>query len=130
MGKHAMQAVRVYDLKGSTFQRITVNPHSERSVRKDLNFLDDKDYRVALEKKTQTDILERIAKDKEFLKQCYLMDYSMFIVFFRKDAYYDGSSNGEQSYLSQQSVEAEEKQGLQFNEDNGNERINTPLKFG
>ena len=46
MGKHEEFMTRVYDLKGSTFQRITLNPTSHKSTRKDLNFLEDTEYRM------------------------------------------------------------------------------------
>lgn len=84
MGEHAEQAFRVYDLKGSTFKRSNDNPSSDLSVRKDLNFLDDKLYRMSVSEKIKKDILKRMEKDKEFLKSCELMDYSLLIVFFNK----------------------------------------------
>lgn len=50
MGEHLDQVMRIYDLKGSTFQRISNNP-TQKSVRKDLNFLAETEYRVELDKK-------------------------------------------------------------------------------
>ena len=32
----------------------------------------------------QKELIKRMAKDKEFLKSCNLMDYSLLIVFFRR----------------------------------------------
>ena len=58
----------MYDLKGSTFQRITHNPSSSKSVRKDLNFLEDTEFRVHVGEELHQDLLSRMAKDKEFLK--------------------------------------------------------------
>jgi len=57
MGEHMEEAYRVYDLKGSTFQRINANPSKDTSVRKDLNFLEDKLYRMAVSEKLKRDIL-------------------------------------------------------------------------
>lgn len=84
MGEHMEEATRVYDLKGSTFQRLNANPSKETSVRKDLNFLDDTMFRMAVADRIQRDILQRMEKDKEFLKACELMDYSLLIIFFKK----------------------------------------------
>lgn len=91
MGEHGEEAFRVYDLKGSTFQRLNANPSSELSVRKDLNFLDDKHFRMHVPEKVKRDILKKIEKDKEFLKQCELMDYSLLIIFFNKRKNKDSS---------------------------------------
>ena len=85
MGQHVEQAFRVYDLKGSTFQRINSNPASDLSVRKDLNLLNDSEYRMQIHPRIQKDLLDRVVKDKEFLKACHLMDYSMLLIFFKKD---------------------------------------------
>jgi 1-phosphatidylinositol-4-phosphate 5-kinase len=46
MGKHSDDIVRVFDLKGSTFQRINSGPLKDTSTRKDLNFKEETDYRV------------------------------------------------------------------------------------
>lgn len=53
-------------------------------MRKDLNFLDDTMFRMAVADRIQRDILQRMEKDKEFLKACELMDYSLLIIFFKK----------------------------------------------
>lgn len=84
MGEHLEEALRVYDLKGSTFHRSNSHPSSDLSVRKDLNFLDDKQFRMLVSVSQQRDLLRRMEKDKEFLKQCELMDYSLLIVFFKR----------------------------------------------
>jgi 1-phosphatidylinositol-4-phosphate 5-kinase len=90
MGEHREQISRVYDLKGSTFQRIANNVTNTKSVRKDLNFLEETEYRVHVDEELHKDLLRRMAKDKEFLKSCHLMDYSLLVVFFK-------SREGEQS---------------------------------
>lgn len=95
MGEHMEEAIRVYDLKGSTFQRINQNPSKDTSVRKDLNFLEDKSFRMMVSNHVKTDILKRMERDKEFLKSCNLMDYSLLIVFFKK-----GGNRGQTSNLS------------------------------
>ena len=64
-------------------------------MRKDLNFLDDKAFRMVVCNQLRTDILKRMERDKEFLKSCNLMDYSLLIVFFRK-----GGNRGQTSSLS------------------------------
>ncbi|CDW91170.1 saicar synthase-like protein [Stylonychia lemnae] len=84
MGDHAEDAFRVYDLKGSTFNRMNSNPSSDLSVRKDLNFLDDRSMRMQVKPKIKKEILRRMERDKEFLKTCELMDYSLLIIFFKK----------------------------------------------
>ena len=84
VGKHSEFMTRMYDLKGSTFQRITHNPTSAKTVRKDLNFLEDRDYRLITKEPLQKELIKRMAKDKEFLKSCNLMDYSLLVVFFKK----------------------------------------------
>ena len=52
---------------------------------KDLNFLEDKQFRMEVTKDLQKDLVQRIEKDKEFLKSCELMDYSLMIIFFKRD---------------------------------------------
>jgi len=84
MGDHAEDAFRVYDLKGSTFNRMNANPSSDLSVRKDLNFLEDITMRMQVSPKVKKEILKRMERDKEFLKACELMDYSLLIIFFKK----------------------------------------------
>eukprot|EP00347_Sterkiella_histriomuscorum_P012117 403369830 len=84
MGQNIEEATRMYDLKGSTFQRIVMNPRSGLQTRKDLNYIEDADYRMLVNKKIQKDLLNRMHKDKEFLKSCDLMDYSLLLVFFKK----------------------------------------------
>ena len=46
MGNHSEHITRIYDLKGSTFQRVTHNPSSNKAIRKDLNLLEETEYRV------------------------------------------------------------------------------------
>jgi hypothetical protein len=48
----------------------------------------------------QKELIKRMAKDKEFLKSCNLMDYSLLIVFFRStsEASYEESVYSEHSY--------------------------------
>ena len=84
MGKHSDDIMRVFDLKGSTFQRINPGPLKNTSTRKDLNFKEEADFRVQTTDKKQKELLSVMAKDKEFLKSQKLMDYSLLIVFFKK----------------------------------------------
>lgn len=49
-GPNIEDIFRTYDLKGSTFKRITPNP-SPGQVLKDLNFLDNKDDRLIVTEK-------------------------------------------------------------------------------
>jgi 1-phosphatidylinositol-4-phosphate 5-kinase len=101
VGKHGEFMTRMYDLKGSTFQRITHNPTSTKTVRKDLNFLEDREYRMVTREPLQKDLIKRMAKDKEFLKSCNLMDYSLLIVFFRRTGEFSyEESVSDHSYLS------------------------------
>jgi 1-phosphatidylinositol-4-phosphate 5-kinase len=46
MGKHSDDIVRVFDLKGSTFQRIHPGPYKNTTTRKDLNFKEETEFRV------------------------------------------------------------------------------------
>jgi 1-phosphatidylinositol-4-phosphate 5-kinase len=46
MGKHSEDIVRVFDLKGSTFQRISQGPLKCTSTRKDLNFKEETEFKV------------------------------------------------------------------------------------
>ena len=82
MGEHLEEAFRVYDLKGSTFHRINEHPSSGLSVRKDLNYLEDKQFRMMISDAKKKDIMRKVQKDKEFLKSCELMDYSLLMIFF------------------------------------------------
>ena len=52
---------------------------------KDLNFIEDNQYRVDVNKNLQKDLILRMEKDKEFLKSCELMDYSLMIIFFKRE---------------------------------------------
>lgn len=49
MGDHPDWISRIYDLKGSTFQRINHNPTGPKSVMKDLNFIEDTDFRMQVD---------------------------------------------------------------------------------
>ena len=84
MSENVNEILRVYDLKGSQHKRITKTPKNNRSVRKDLNFLQDKDSVLRLSFEEQQHFKERMYKDKEFLKSCQLMDYSLLLIFFKK----------------------------------------------
>jgi 1-phosphatidylinositol-4-phosphate 5-kinase len=46
MGKHSDDIVRVFDLKGSTFQRIHPGTFKNTTTRKDLNFKEERDFRL------------------------------------------------------------------------------------
>lgn len=125
VGQHGNWAERKYDLKGSTFQRILHNPADHTKVRKDLNFLDDTEYRVNMDDRVQHDLLQKLHKDKEFLKQNELMDYSVFIIFFRRpeDEYsFDDSeeSSSRSPMLFEQNLER--RQGTPGNNQNSNMR--------
>jgi hypothetical protein len=89
MSENVNEILRVYDLKGSTHKRITKTPKSARSVRKDLNFLSDKDFVMHLSFEEQMHFRERMFKDKEFLKSCQLMDYSLLLIFFKRSRWAD-----------------------------------------
>lgn len=70
-----------------------------KSVRKDLNFLEETEYRVHVNELLHQDLLKRMAKDKEFLKACQLMDYSLLLIFFKKpeSLSYEESENSQTS---------------------------------
>ena len=54
------------------------------TVRKDLNFLQDTDFLLHLSPSAKTEFKRRLFKDKEFLKSCGLMDYSLLIIFLKR----------------------------------------------
>mmetsp|Transcript_13998 Transcript_13998/g.13603 ORF Transcript_13998/g.13603 Transcript_13998/m.13603 type:complete len:165 (+) Transcript_13998:377-871(+) len=82
MGANANLLTSIYDLKGSTFKRLSKNPF-KGTVLKDLNFLQNSRDRVKVNPALQNEIIRRIENDKNFLNSQYLMDYSLLIMFFR-----------------------------------------------
>jgi len=72
-------------LKGSTHRRLTKKIKSSRTVRKDLNLLRDPEYFLSFDQNNRKDFIDRMYRDKEFLKSCNLMDYSLLIIFFKKE---------------------------------------------
>jgi len=52
---------------------------------------------VHVNEKIQQNLLKRMARDKEFLKSCQLMDYSLLLVFFRRDEELSFEESGERS---------------------------------
>ena len=57
MGKHTDDIVRVFDLKGSTFQRIHPGPYKNTTTRKDLNFKEETEFRVQTSEPKQKRLL-------------------------------------------------------------------------
>jgi hypothetical protein len=53
-------------------------------VRKDLNFLRDTDVVMKVPPSVKTQLKKTLHKDKEFLKHCGLMDYSLLLIVFSK----------------------------------------------
>jgi len=86
MGDHIDEVTSIYDLKGSTHRRLTKKIKSNRTVRKDLNILVDADNYLQVDEKTKKDLVTRLYNDKEFLKSCNLMDYSLLLIFFKQQA--------------------------------------------
>lgn len=84
MGIRPEEVFKIYDLKGSTFERINKNSTSPLSVLKDNNFIENYKDRVNVSEETKFSLLAIIQKDKEFLKSCYLMDYSLLLYFLKK----------------------------------------------
>ncbi|TNV73464.1 hypothetical protein FGO68_gene3536 [Halteria grandinella] len=85
MSEHVNEILRIYDLKGSLHKRITARPKNNKSVRKDLNFLLDNEFVIKLSEEQKQEFVRRLEKDKEFLKSCHLMDYSLLLIFFKKN---------------------------------------------
>jgi hypothetical protein len=54
------------------------------TVLKDQNIILNKEDRLMVKPELARSLLQRIEKDKEFLKSCSLMDYSLLIIFFKK----------------------------------------------
>jgi L-rhamnose mutarotase len=74
-------------LKGSLHKRETKKVCSAKTVRKDLNFLRDTDIVMRLSPSVKSEFKRRVFKDKEFLKQCGLMDYSLLLIVFSKKVF-------------------------------------------
>lgn len=89
MSQHVNEILRVYDLKGSTHKRISKKLKSNRSVRKDLNFLLDTDSLLQIPLNQREEFKKRMYKDKEFLKSCHLMDYSLLLIIFKQSSWRD-----------------------------------------
>lgn len=92
MGEHITEIQRIYDLKGSTHKRITKKAKNQRTVMKDLNFLKDTDFYMKLAPSIKSEFKRRLYKDKEFLKSCHLMDYSLLLIFFKRSEWADDES--------------------------------------
>ena len=77
---------RCYDLKGSTFSRITEVTDDEKidgsglKVLKDLNFAAEDTERLALSDLNRNEILKQLDQDSKFLSSHKLMDYSLFLI--------------------------------------------------
>lgn len=85
MSNQIKQITSIYDLKGSLHRRDTRKIKNSRTVRKDLNFLRDTDNIVKMSLSQREDFKKRLYKDKEFLKSCNLMDYSLLLITFKKE---------------------------------------------
>ena len=84
LGKDFADIERMYDLKGSTFQRLTkLTPQQEEKsglkVLKDMNFVNNKE-KLAIPSGKKDELYEVIKKDAQFLSESNLMDYSMLFV--------------------------------------------------
>lgn len=85
MGQHMEDIISIYDLKGSLHKRITKQVKNARSVKKDLNFLLETQFFMKVDPRVKQNFLKRLQKDKEFLKSCNLMDYSLLMIFLKKN---------------------------------------------
>lgn len=85
MSNQVKQITSIYDLKGSLHRRDTRKIKNARTVRKDLNFLRDSENVVKMSLSQREDFKKRLYKDKEFLKACNLMDYSLLLITFKKE---------------------------------------------
>jgi hypothetical protein len=92
MGPKPEEVLKIYDLKGSTFQRINEKVKGPLTVLKDNNFINNQTDRVFVQDKLRRDLLRRIEADKNFLKANFLMDYSMLIYFLKKTEFKDDES--------------------------------------
>jgi 1-phosphatidylinositol-4-phosphate 5-kinase len=84
MGQHIEDIISIYDLKGSLHKRITKQVKHSRTVKKDLNFLLEPQFFMKVDPKVKRDFLQRLHRDKEFLKSCNLMDYSLLMIFLKQ----------------------------------------------
>jgi hypothetical protein len=53
-------------------------------VRKDLNFLRDTNMVIKMNQDMKDEFMRRLYNDKEFLKSCNLMDYSLLLIIFQR----------------------------------------------
>ena len=85
--RDATQITHVFDLKGSTVDRMVKGATKRSTTLKDQNFLKCCDYNlkkngvpfISFAKQDRQKLLEVVRKDVAFLKSQGLMDYSMFI---------------------------------------------------
>ena len=101
MGDHLNEIQRIYDLKGSTHKRISKKLKNNKSVRKDLNFLQDTDIFLKLSPSVKSEFKKRLYRDKEFLKSCHLMDYSLLLIAFKRNEWRDTISDGAYAFHKQ-----------------------------
>ena len=81
----------VYDLKGSTYGRITKGKMTSKTVRKDLDFLNDKKKHpreLSLAKINRV-LIQTLRRDIHFLKQKNLIDYSLLLAIEKTDEEFD-----------------------------------------
>lgn len=83
MGGFFDSLINIYDLKGSTFKRVT-EEEERGTVLKDLNFLKNKADRIRVSPEVKKHLVDRLNRDKQFLNSCQLMDYSLLLIFFKK----------------------------------------------
>lgn len=74
----------IFDLKGSTFQRVTKGKIKPGTIRKDLDFIDLKTRHkdmLTLSKVHRRDLMTSLLRDTNFLQRFNLIDYSLLIAY-------------------------------------------------
>ena len=81
----------VYDLKGSTYGRRTKGTMTTKTVRKDLDFLNDKkkNPRELSLAKINRVLIQTLRRDVNFLKEKNLIDYSLLLAIEKTDEEFD-----------------------------------------
>ena len=109
-----------YDLKGSTFKRITSSKSIKKgAAKKDLNFINERTS-IILSESVREKILFQISKDVDFLEGINIIDYSLLVGIINQE---DDKAHGHKPIFENSIIPSENK----LNE-KGNEKIEIKLE--
>lgn len=107
-----------YDLKGSSYKRLTHDSNVKRNhAKKDLNFIDDK-TKIAVNSELRDVIINQMQSDAEFLSHLHIIDYSLLVGIISK------SNDTTENYFSDRQNTLEEYS----NEKNGTNKKSTYIE--